>query len=161
MIVVTYYKQTLWHLFHYLLWQGATTEHAGADVSYEYYEQPPHPTPTNADQASATHLSKRPPTRRPRPGPRLPSPLSPAHVHECDAFWYCEWRGWRKRWGCDHQFFFVHTPFSSSEVLRCLLRTSRSFPLSVVFHTTKEHNNAELAASPESVCTTAVEHNSK
>ncbi|RDB27027.1 Alpha,alpha-trehalose-phosphate synthase [UDP-forming] A [Hypsizygus marmoreus] len=33
-----YCKQTLWPLFHYLLWQDVATEYASADTHYPYYE---------------------------------------------------------------------------------------------------------------------------
>lgn len=108
-----YCKQTLWPLFHYLLWQDVATEHASADANYEYYEQ--------ANQAFAT---------------RLTSVLKPG-----DLVWVHDYHlllvprmlriamhsgaisGVGGENGGDVTIgLFVHTPFPSSEVFRCLPR---------------------------------------
>ncbi|KAG1729291.1 glycosyltransferase family 20 protein [Suillus lakei] len=108
-----YCKQTLWPLFHYLLWQDVATEHASADANYEYYEQ--------ANQAFAT---------------RLASVLQPG-----DLVWVHDYHlllvprmlrnamhsgavsGVGGENGGDVVIgLFVHTPFPSSEVFRCLPR---------------------------------------
>ncbi|KAG0695477.1 glycosyltransferase family 20 protein [Suillus ampliporus] len=108
-----YCKQTLWPLFHYLLWQDVATEHASADANYEYYEQ--------ANQAFAT---------------RLASVLRPG-----DLVWVHDYHlllvprmlrnamhagavsGVGGETGGDVTIgLFVHTPFPSSEVFRCLPR---------------------------------------
>ncbi|KAG2156912.1 glycosyltransferase family 20 protein [Suillus bovinus] len=108
-----YCKQTLWPLFHYLLWQDVATEHASADANYEYYEQ--------ANQAFAT---------------RLASVLKPG-----DLVWVHDYHlllvprmlrnamhsgavsGVGGENGGDVIIgLFVHTPFPSSEVFRCLPR---------------------------------------
>ncbi|KAG2105767.1 glycosyltransferase family 20 protein [Suillus discolor] len=108
-----YCKQTLWPLFHYLLWQDVATEHASADANYEYYEQ--------ANQAFAT---------------RLASVLKPG-----DLVWVHDYHlllvprmlrnamhsgavsGVGGENGGDVVIgLFVHTPFPSSEVFRCLPR---------------------------------------
>ncbi|KAG1763711.1 glycosyltransferase family 20 protein [Suillus occidentalis] len=108
-----YCKQTLWPLFHYLLWQDVATEHASADANYEYYEQ--------ANQAFAT---------------RLTSVLKPG-----DLVWVHDYHlllvprmlriamhsgaisGVGGESGGDVTIgLFVHTPFPSSEVFRCLPR---------------------------------------
>ncbi|KAG1748389.1 trehalose 6-phosphate phosphatase [Suillus paluster] len=108
-----YCKQTLWPLFHYLLWQDVATEHASADANYEYYEQ--------ANQAFTT---------------RLASVLQPG-----DLVWVHDYHlllvprmlrnamhagaisGVGGESGGDVIIgLFVHTPFPSSEVFRCLPR---------------------------------------
>ncbi|KAG2363016.1 trehalose 6-phosphate phosphatase [Suillus spraguei] len=96
-----YCKQTLWPLFHYLLWQDVATEHASADANYEYYEQ--------ANQAFAT---------------RLASVLKPG-----DLVWVHDYHLLLVPACSEMQCIlvliiglFVHTPFPSSEVFRCLPR---------------------------------------
>ncbi|KAG6864335.1 hypothetical protein C0991_010367 [Blastosporella zonata] len=95
-----YCKQTLWPLFHYLLWQDVATEYASADSHYPYYE--------SANAAFARKIAE-----VYRPGdliwvhdyhllllPRLVREAIPEVVLG----------------------LFVHTPFPSSEIFRCLPR---------------------------------------
>ncbi|KAG5636047.1 hypothetical protein H0H81_009271 [Sphagnurus paluster] len=95
-----YCKQTLWPLFHYLLWQDVATEYASADSHYPYYEA--------ANAAFARRIAE-----VYRPGdliwvhdyhllllPRLVRESIPEVVIG----------------------LFVHTPFPSSEIFRCLPR---------------------------------------
>lgn len=99
-----YCKMTLWPLFHYLLWQDVATEYASADANYEQYEQ--------ANQAFAS---------------RLASVLKPG-----DVVWVHDYhlllvprllRAAVGERGSDVIIgLFVHTPFPSSEVFRCLPR---------------------------------------
>ncbi|KAH7928571.1 trehalose 6-phosphate phosphatase [Leucogyrophana mollusca] len=99
-----YCKTTLWPLFHYLLWQDVATEHASADAHYEHYEQ--------ANQAFAS---------------RIASVLQPG-----DLVWVHDYhlllvprllRAAVGEKGGDAVIgLFVHTPFPSSEVFRCLPR---------------------------------------
>ncbi|KAI6029859.1 glycosyltransferase family 20 protein [Pisolithus microcarpus 441] len=99
-----YCKTTLWPLFHYLLWQDVATEYASVDANYEEYEQ--------ANQAFAS---------------RLASVLKPG-----DLVWVHDYhlllvprllRVAMGERGTDLIIgLFVHTPFPSSEVFRCLPR---------------------------------------
>ncbi|KAI6021119.1 glycosyltransferase family 20 protein [Pisolithus marmoratus] len=99
-----YCKTTLWPLFHYLLWQDVATEYASVDANYEQYEQ--------ANQAFAS---------------RLASVLKPG-----DLVWVHDYhlllvprllRVAMGERGSDVIIgLFVHTPFPSSEVFRCLPR---------------------------------------
>lgn len=95
-----YCKQILWPLFHYLLWQDVATEYASADSHYPFYEA--------ANAAFARRIAE-----IYRPGdliwvhdyhllltPKLLRELIPEAVVG----------------------LFVHTPFPSSEVFRCLPR---------------------------------------
>jgi trehalose-6-phosphate synthase len=95
-----YCKQILWPLFHYLLWQDVATEYASADSHYPHYEA--------ANAAFARRIAQ-----VYRPGdliwihdyhllllPNLLRELLPDAVVG----------------------LFVHTPFPSSEVFRCLPR---------------------------------------
>ncbi|KIY68652.1 glycosyltransferase family 20 protein [Cylindrobasidium torrendii FP15055 ss-10] len=95
-----YCKQILWPLFHYLLWQDVVTEYASADSHYPFYE--------SANAAFARRISE-----IYKPGdliwvhdyhllllPKLVRELIPEAVVG----------------------LFVHTPFPSSEVFRCLPR---------------------------------------
>ncbi|KIJ59944.1 glycosyltransferase family 20 protein [Hydnomerulius pinastri MD-312] len=94
----------LWPLFHYLLWQDVATEYASADAHYEHYEQ--------ANQAFAS---------------RIASVLRPG-----DLVWVHDYhlllvpkllRGAVGEGAGDVIIgLFVHTPFPSSEVFRCLPR---------------------------------------
>ncbi|KAH7887163.1 glycosyltransferase family 20 protein [Phlebopus sp. FC_14] len=99
-----YCKQTLWPLFHYLLWQDVATEYASADANYEYYDQ--------ANQVFAS---------------RIASVLKPG-----DLVWVHDYhlllvpkllRAAAGEKGADVIVgLFIHTPFPSSEVFRCLPR---------------------------------------
>lgn len=108
-----YCKQTLWPLFHYLLWQDVATEHASADANYEYYEQ--------ANQAFATRLT----------GVLKPGDLVWVHDYHLllvprmlrIAMHSGAISGVGGENGGDVTIgLFVHTPFPSSEVFRCLPR---------------------------------------
>ncbi|KAF9225645.1 glycosyltransferase family 20 protein [Gyrodon lividus] len=94
----------LWPLFHYLLWQDVATEYASADAHWVHYEQ--------ANQAFAE---------------RIASVLKPG-----DLVWVHDYhlllvpkllRSAVGERGTDVIIgLFVHTPFPSSEVFRCLPR---------------------------------------
>ncbi|KAJ7598894.1 trehalose-6-phosphate phosphatase [Mycena floridula] len=95
-----YCKQILWPLFHYLLWQDVATEYASADSHYPFYEA--------ANAAFARRIAD-----VYRPGDLIwvhdyHLLLLPKLVREVipDAV----------------LGLFVHTPFPSSEVFRCLPR---------------------------------------
>ncbi|KAJ8081818.1 hypothetical protein PM082_007664 [Marasmius tenuissimus] len=95
-----YCKQILWPLFHYLLWQDVATEYASADSHYPFYEA--------ANAAFARRIAE-----VYRPGDLIwvhdyHLLLVPKLVREVipDAV----------------LGLFVHTPFPSSEVFRCLPR---------------------------------------
>ncbi|KAK2461153.1 hypothetical protein APHAL10511_006680 [Amanita phalloides] len=95
-----YCKQTLWPLFHYLLWQDVVTEYSSADQHYAYYEA------ANAGFArKITEVYK--------PG---------------DLIWIHDYhllllpRLIRESLPDAIVGLFVHTPFPSSEVFRCLPR---------------------------------------
>jgi trehalose 6-phosphate synthase/phosphatase len=95
-----YCKQTLWPLFHYLLWQDVATEYSSADSHYPFYEA--------ANAAFARRIGD-----IYRPGDLIwvhdyHLLLVPKLVRESipDAV----------------LGLFVHTPFPSSEVFRCLPR---------------------------------------
>ncbi|KDR79803.1 hypothetical protein GALMADRAFT_241888 [Galerina marginata CBS 339.88] len=95
-----YCKQTLWPLFHYLLWQDVATEYASADSHYPYYE--------SANAAFARRIAD-----VYRPG---------------DLIWVHDYhlllvpRLVRESIPDAVIGLFVHTPFPSSEVFRCLPR---------------------------------------
>lgn len=99
-----YCKMTLWPLFHYLLWQDVATEYASADAHYPQYDQ--------ANQVFAA---------------RLASVIKPG-----DLVWVHDYhlllvprllRAAMGERGADLIIgLFVHTPFPSSEVFRCLPR---------------------------------------
>ncbi|KAF8137714.1 glycosyltransferase family 20 protein [Boletus edulis] len=99
-----YCKTTLWPLFHYLLWQDVATEYASADAHWVHYEQ--------ANQVFAE---------------RIASVLKPG-----DLVWVHDYhlllvpkllRSQVGEKGTDVIIgLFVHTPFPSSEVFRCLPR---------------------------------------
>ncbi|KAJ3714993.1 glycosyltransferase family 20-domain-containing protein [Lentinula raphanica] len=95
-----YCKQILWPLFHYLLWQDVATEYASADSHYPHYEA--------ANSAFARRIAE-----IYQPGDLIwvhdyHLLLLPSLVRELlpDAV----------------VGLFVHTPFPSSEVFRCLPR---------------------------------------
>ncbi|KAF8156017.1 trehalose-6-phosphate phosphatase [Crassisporium funariophilum] len=95
-----YCKQTLWPLFHYLLWQDVATEYASADSHYPYYE--------SANAAFARSI---------------------AEVYRTgDLIWVHDYhlllvpRLVRESIPDAVIGLFVHTPFPSSEVFRCLPR---------------------------------------
>ncbi|KAF9457584.1 trehalose 6-phosphate phosphatase [Collybia nuda] len=95
-----YCKQTLWPLFHYLLWQDVATEYASADWNYPYYEA--------ANAAFARKIAE-----VYRPG---------------DLIWVHDYhlllvpRLVRETIPDAVLGLFVHTPFPSSEIFRCLPR---------------------------------------
>ncbi|KAH0826768.1 glycosyltransferase family 20 protein [Lanmaoa asiatica] len=99
-----YCKTTLWPLFHYLLWQDVATEYASADAHWVHYER--------ANQVFAE---------------RIASVLKPG-----DLVWVHDYhlllvpkllRGKVGEKGTEVIIgLFVHTPFPSSEVFRCLPR---------------------------------------
>jgi trehalose 6-phosphate synthase/phosphatase len=99
-----YCKTTLWPLFHYLLWQDVATEYASVDAHWVHYEQ--------ANQVFAE---------------RIASVLKPG-----DLIWVHDYhlllvpkllRSQVGEKGTDVIIgLFVHTPFPSSEVFRCLPR---------------------------------------
>ncbi|KAG5642267.1 hypothetical protein DXG03_003316 [Asterophora parasitica] len=95
-----YCKQTLWPLFHYLLWQDVATEYASADSHYPYYEA--------ANAAFARRIAE-----VYRPG---------------DLVWVHDYhllllpRLVRESIPDVVLGLFVHTPFPSSEIFRCLPR---------------------------------------
>ncbi|KAG8217002.1 glycosyltransferase family 20 protein [Butyriboletus roseoflavus] len=99
-----YCKTTLWPLFHYLLWQDVATEYASADAHWVHYER--------ANQVFAE---------------RIASVLKPG-----DLVWVHDYhlllvpkllRSITGEKGTDAIIgLFVHTPFPSSEVFRCLPR---------------------------------------
>ncbi|RDB27871.1 Alpha,alpha-trehalose-phosphate synthase [UDP-forming] A [Hypsizygus marmoreus] len=95
-----YCKQTLWPLFHYLLWQDVATEYASADTHYPYYES------ANAEFARKIAEVY-------RPG---------------DLIWVHDYhlllvpRLVRESIPDVVLGLFMHTPFPSSEVFRCLPR---------------------------------------
>lgn len=95
-----YSKQILWPLFHYLLWQDVATEYSSADANYPFYEK--------ANAAFARRIAE-----VYRPGDLIwvhdyHLLLLPKLIREVipDAT----------------LGLFVHTPFPSSEVFRCLPR---------------------------------------
>lgn len=95
-----YCKQTLWPLFHYLLWQDVATEYASADRHWPAYEQ--------VNNIFAEKLKE-----VYRPG---------------DLVWVHDYhllllpRMIRQLLPEAYVGLFVHTPFPSSEVFRCLPR---------------------------------------
>ncbi|KAF8633173.1 hypothetical protein AX17_004674 [Amanita inopinata Kibby_2008] len=95
-----YCKQTLWPLFHYLLWQDVATEYASADTHYPFYEA--------ANAGFARKIAE-----VYRPG---------------DLIWVHDYhllllpRLIRESLPDAVVGLFVHTPFPSSEVFRCLPR---------------------------------------
>ncbi|KAF8631770.1 hypothetical protein AX15_002206 [Amanita polypyramis BW_CC] len=95
-----YCKQTLWPLFHYLLWQDVVTEYSCADQHYPYYEA--------ANAGFARKIAE-----IYRPG---------------DLIWIHDYhllllpKLIRESLPDAVVGLFVHTPFPSSEVFRCLPR---------------------------------------
>ncbi|KAK7462851.1 hypothetical protein VKT23_007427 [Stygiomarasmius scandens] len=95
-----YCKQILWPLFHYLLWQDVATEYASADSHYPFYEA--------ANAAFARRICE-----VYRPG---------------DLIWIHDYhllllpKMVREHIPEVILGLFVHTPFPSSEVFRCLPR---------------------------------------
>ncbi|KAF9495147.1 glycosyltransferase family 20 protein [Pleurotus eryngii] len=95
-----YCKQTLWPLFHYLLWQDVATEYASADQYYPPYVQ--------ANELFAQTVEK------------LYQPGDLIWVH--DYHLLLAPKMIRDRLPDATIGLFVHTPFPSSEVFRCLPR---------------------------------------
>ncbi|KAL0959782.1 hypothetical protein HGRIS_011471 [Hohenbuehelia grisea] len=95
-----YCKQTLWPLFHYLLWQDVATEYASADAHYEPY--------VKTCQAFADAIAK------------VYTPGDLIWVHDYHLLLVP--RMIREAIPDATIGLFVHTPFPSSEVFRCLPR---------------------------------------
>lgn len=95
-----YCKQTLWPLFHYLLWQDVATEYASADSHYPYYE--------SANAAFARRIAE------------VYQPGDIVWVHDYHLLLLP--RLVRESIPEVVLGLFVHTPFPSSEVFRCLPR---------------------------------------
>ncbi|KAG6906205.1 hypothetical protein DXG01_015225 [Tephrocybe rancida] len=95
-----YCKQTLWPLFHYLLWQDVATEYASADAHYPYYE--------SANAAFARRIAE------------VYQPGDLIWVHDYHLLLLP--RLVREAVPDAVLGLFVHTPFPSSEIFRCLPR---------------------------------------
>ncbi|KAG6902178.1 hypothetical protein C0995_003274 [Termitomyces sp. Mi166 len=95
-----YCKQTLWPLFHYLLWQDVATEYASADAHYPYYEF--------ANAAFARKIAQ------------VYQPGDLVWVHDYHILLVP--RLVREAIPDVVLGLFVHTPFPSSEIFRCLPR---------------------------------------
>ncbi|KAG5732360.1 Trehalose-phosphatase [Termitomyces sp. T112] len=95
-----YCKQTLWPLFHYLLWQDVATEYASADAHYPYYE--------SANAAFARKIAE------------IYQPGDLIWVHDYHLLLVP--RLVREAIPDVVLGLFVHTPFPSSEIFRCLPR---------------------------------------
>ncbi|KAG6815599.1 hypothetical protein H0H87_000265 [Tephrocybe sp. NHM501043] len=95
-----YCKQTLWPLFHYLLWQDVATEYASADSHYPYYE--------SANAAFARKIAE------------VYQPGDLIWVHDYHLLLLP--RLVREAIPEAVLGLFVHTPFPSSEIFRCLPR---------------------------------------
>ncbi|CAA7261208.1 unnamed protein product [Cyclocybe aegerita] len=95
-----YCKTTLWPLFHYLLWQDVATEYASADSHYPYYE--------SANAAFARKIAE------------VYQPGDLIWVHDYHLLLVP--RLVRESIPDAVLGLFVHTPFPSSEVFRCLPR---------------------------------------
>ncbi|KAL1663935.1 glycosyltransferase family 20 protein [Schizophyllum commune] len=106
-----YCKQTLWPLFHYLLWQDVASEQSQASAYYQYYVQA---NRTFAEKICETY----------RPGDLIW--IHDYHLLLVPKF-IREIMREKERdgtLGCKAEEvmigFFIHTPFPSSEVYRCL-----------------------------------------
>ncbi|KAG6808923.1 hypothetical protein H0H92_002351, partial [Tricholoma furcatifolium] len=95
-----YCKQTLWPLFHYLLWQDVATEYASADSHYPHYE--------SANAAFARKIAE------------IYQPGDLIWVHDYHLLLLP--RLIREAIPDAVIGLFVHTPFPSSEIFRCLPR---------------------------------------
>ncbi|KIJ95057.1 glycosyltransferase family 20 protein [Laccaria amethystina LaAM-08-1] len=95
-----YCKQALWPLFHYLLWQDVATEYASADSHYPYYE--------SANAAFARRIAE------------VDQPGDIVGVHDYHLVLLP--RLVRESIPEVDLSLFVHTPFPSCEVFRCLPR---------------------------------------
>ncbi|KAF8882465.1 trehalose-6-phosphate phosphatase [Infundibulicybe gibba] len=95
-----YCKQTLWPLFHYLLWQDVATEYASADSHYPYYE--------SANAAFSRKIAE------------VYQPGDLIWVHDYHLLLVPKLV--REAIPDATVGLFVHTPFPSSEVFRCLPR---------------------------------------
>ncbi|KZT24858.1 glycosyltransferase family 20 protein [Neolentinus lepideus HHB14362 ss-1] len=95
-----YCKQTLWPLFHYLLWQDVATEYASADRHWPAYE--------HANHAFADKLKQ------------VYQPGDLVWVHDYHLLLVPQMV--RQMLPDAYVGLFVHTPFPSSEVFRCLPR---------------------------------------
>ncbi|KAJ3764074.1 trehalose-6-phosphate phosphatase [Lentinula raphanica] len=95
-----YCKQILWPLFHYLLWQDVATEYASADSHYPHYEA--------ANSAFARRIAE------------IYQPGDLIWVHDYHLLLLPSLL--RELLPDAVVGLFVHTPFPSSEVFRCLPR---------------------------------------
>ncbi|KAF5389624.1 hypothetical protein D9757_004178 [Collybiopsis confluens] len=95
-----YCKQILWPLFHYLLWQDVATEYASADSHYPHYEA--------ANAAFARRIAQ------------IYQPGDLIWVHDYHLLLLPSLL--RELLPDAVVGLFVHTPFPSSEVFRCLPR---------------------------------------
>ncbi|KAJ4490259.1 glycosyltransferase family 20 protein [Lentinula aciculospora] len=95
-----YCKQILWPLFHYLLWQDVATEYASADSHYPHYEA--------ANAAFARRIAE------------IYQPGDLIWVHDYHLLLLPNLL--RELLPDAVVGLFVHTPFPSSEVFRCLPR---------------------------------------
>lgn len=95
-----YCKQILWPLFHYLLWQDVATEYASADSHYPFYE--------SANAAFARKIAE------------VYKPGDLIWVHDYHLLLVP--RLVREFIPDVILGLFVHTPFPSSEIFRCLPR---------------------------------------
>ncbi|KAG2008808.1 trehalose-6-phosphate phosphatase, variant 3 [Coprinopsis cinerea AmutBmut pab1-1] len=95
-----YCKTTLWPLFHYLLWQDVATEYASADSHYPYYEA--------ANAAFAQRIAE------------VYQPGDLIWVHDYHLLLLPKLI--RESIPDVVLGLFMHTPFPSSEVFRCLPR---------------------------------------
>ncbi|KAJ3742715.1 trehalose-6-phosphate phosphatase [Lentinula detonsa] len=95
-----YCKQILWPLFHYLLWQDVATEYASADSHYPHYEA--------ANSAFARRIAE------------IYQPGDLIWVHDYHLLLLPNLI--RELLPDAVVGLFVHTPFPSSEVFRCLPR---------------------------------------
>ncbi|KAF5369086.1 hypothetical protein D9758_002906 [Tetrapyrgos nigripes] len=95
-----YCKQILWPLFHYLLWQDVATEYASADSHYPFYEA--------ANAAFARRIYE------------VYQPGDLIWIHDYHLLLVPKMV--REQVPDAILGLFVHTPFPSSEVFRCLPR---------------------------------------
>jgi trehalose 6-phosphate synthase/phosphatase len=116
----------LWPLFHYLLWQDVATEYASADQHYPHYE--------SANAAFAQRI-----VEIYQPGdliwvhdyhlllvPKYVAECCYAHRQEGLSNFVFSFRLVRESIPDAALGLFVHTPFPSSEVFRCLPRAFHS-----------------------------------
>lgn len=108
----------LWPLFHYLLWQDVATEYASADAHWGAYQA--------VNEAFAKRVVE---VHKPGKCANLAiCPLCGAHTLQGDLIWIHDYHLLLVP-SLVRQFLpeaavglFVHTPFPSSEIFRCLPR---------------------------------------